>query len=200
MYALILTVALGPLPDAGRPTPPDRLILALGADDFDAREEATAALLALDWWQVGPLLRYHSDHPDAEVRFRVRRVSAVLRDRAAESFAPFPMADAAYFNVFAGEYEYGSPEHGYAAPYLARARAAVQYPYDGYRDATRLMVADWIDEGQGEAAIRLRLLRWHAVDAVYCLHRRSGWNRPDVAGTMGVTWWQRVILGCAEAR
>lgn len=194
----VLNSAIGAPPDTR--TAPDRLIVQLGSDDFEVREEAQAALLTHDWYEIGPLLRFHSDHPDAEVRTRVRRIAATLRERAVGSFGTLPMCDASYFNILRGDYDYDSEAHCRTEVYLERVGGRDVYPYDNFRLATRLIVAEWIEEGRSEASIRLQLVRWHAVDTIFCLCRWQQWKnlRADPVNEMGVTWWQRVVFLCGK--
>src|SRR5262245_46156120 len=77
MHALVIPAAPAPRPTPARIA---GFIEALGHDDFERREVASAALLEIGLPAL-PALRKASACPDAEVRWRVRRLLRAIPER-----------------------------------------------------------------------------------------------------------------------
>lgn len=170
---------------------PERLIDLLGDDDSDTRENAAAELSRRGWWEVGQLVRFHLEHPDAEIRASCRRIHVTIRERALQQFAPFPQCDALWLDLNTKHYERDTPAGHRYGPYLDRAKwedDTTGESWGHYRAGMKYIVREWMEEGRSESAIRAELCRLHCCDLVWILHAA-----PNMPGA-GVVWWQRLAI------
>ena len=168
----ILTLVLALTHAPTDPPPPEaaKLIPQLGSRKFDERESASKQLAKLGPGAL-PQIRAAATHKDPEIAARANFLIDAFIEKEIAALGKMPCIDGAWYDEADHAYRteftvYGMIGWDQLEGYLASVGRDA-WPWDNYREATRLWAVDRLADGMQPRVLRLILAEMDRRDKIY---------------------------------